>query len=325
MPRVSRRTPVVLTLFAAVFALPASAFANGDRATASAPVAANVSLRIGHLQGGKATILSRLPVTGTLSPFVPGQQVDLLFIRNGKQVGSETVDVRNGPGGKGTFRTWFRIHRGGRFAVQAVHAATAEQAEAASVRKKFGVRFPGLGGGKCGRVVRAFKRELDKLGYVPGGGSCITDKTSRAVLAYRKVNRKDHNSHAGSGIVKAVLAGRGAFHVRYPNAGEHVEVSISKQVLVIAKGNKPRQTYPVSTGKSSTPTVTGHFNFYMRQPGFNSHGMYYSTYFHGGYAVHGYASVPATYPASHGCVRTPIPDALHIYNSVFLGEDVFVY
>jgi hypothetical protein len=325
MPRVSRRTPVVLTLFAAVFALPASAFANGDRATASAPVAANVSLRIGHLQGGKATILSRLPVTGTLSPFVPGQQVDLLFIRNGKQVGSETVDVHNGPGDNGTFRTWFRIRRGGRFAVQAVHAATAEQAGAASVRKKFGVRFPGLRGGKCGRVVRAFKRKLDKLGYVPGGGSCVTDKTSRAVLAYRKVNHKDHNSHAGSGIVKRVLAGRGAFHLKHPEAGDHVEVSIERQVLVIARGDKPLQTYPVSTGKSSTPTVTGHFQFYMRQPGFNSHGMYYSTYFHGGYAVHGYASVPATYPASHGCVRTPIPDAHHIYNSVFLGEDVFVY
>ena len=83
--------------------------------------------------------------------------------------------------------------------------------------------------------------------------------------------------------------------------------------------------YGVSTGKSSTPTVTGHFQFYLRQPGYNAEGMYFSTYFHGGYAVHGYASVPPTYPASHGCVRVPIPDALHIYNSISLGEDIFVY
>ena len=93
----------------------------------------------------------------------------------------------------------------------------------------------------------------------------------------------------------------------------------------VADGDKPLQTYGVSTGKSSTPTVRGQFQFYLRQPGYNAEGMYFSTYFHGGYAVHGYASVPPTYPASHGCVRVPIPDALHIYNSVALGEDIFVY
>jgi hypothetical protein len=324
MPRVSRRTPVLLALVAALFALPASAHAAGQRAHASAPAAANINVKVGHLRGGKATILSRVPITGTLAPFVAGQQVDLLFFRNGHQVGTEAVNVHN-RGGKGTFKTRFRVRRSGRFAVQAAHPATAEQAGASSKRKKFGVRFPALGQGKCGRVVRVFKRELRKLGYVPSGGSCMNDKDARAVLAYRKVNGDDHNTHSGSGVVKAVLAGRGAFHVRYPNAGEHVEVAISKQVLVIAKGRRPVQTYHVSTGKSSTPTVTGHFQFYLRQPGYNSHGMYFSTYFHGGYAVHGYASVPPTYPASHGCVRVPIPDALHIYNSVFLGEDVFVY
>ena len=43
------------------------------------------------------------------------------------------------------------------------------------------------------------------------------------------------------------------------------------------------------------------------EPGYNSHGMYYSFYFYGGYAVHGYDSVP-DYPASHGCIRTFIAD-----------------
>ena len=37
-------------------------------------------------------------------------------------------------------------------------------------------------------------------------------------------------------------------------------------------------------------------------------GMVHSNYFIGGYAIHGYVSVPA-YPASHGCLRVPIPDA----------------
>jgi hypothetical protein len=266
-----------------------------------------------------------VPVSGTLAPFVPGQRVQLLFFRSGHQVGSEALDVHKGPGGRGVFRTRFSVRRGGRFAVQAVHQPSAEQQGAASARRKFGVRFPGLGHGKCGRVVRVFKRKLRKLGYVPGGGSCVTDKSGRAVLAYRKVNEESHSEHAGPGIVKGVFAGRGAYHVKHPGAGDHVEVSIARQVLVIAHGRKPLQTYTVSTGKPSTPTVRGHFQFYLRQPGFNAEGMYYSTYFHGGYAVHGYASVPPTYPASHGCVRLPIPDAHHVYDSINLGEDIFVY
>ncbi len=314
---VSRRTSVLAALIFAALAAPAAASA--------APAPATVSLQVGHLKGGKAAILSSVPVSGTVSPFVAGESVDLLFVRNGHQVGSETVDVHNGPGGAGTFQTKFRVRRDGRFAVQAVHEASAGQQGAASARKQFGVSYPNLGQGKCGRVVRAFKKELHKLGYVPSGGSCMNDKDARAVLAYRKVNGKDHNTHAGKGIVKRVFSGRGAFHLKYPNAGKHAEVSIERQVLVLADGDKPLQTYGVSTGKSSTPTVRGHFQFYLRQPGYNAEGMYFSTYFHGGYAVHGYASVPPTYPASHGCVRVPIPDALQIYNSVSLGEDIYVY
>ena len=313
----SRRPLLFCALIVAALAAPAVADA--------APGPANIGLQVGHLSGGKAKILSRVPIKGTLSPFVAGEKVDLLFFRNGHQVGTETVDVHNGPGGKGTFKSNFRVRRDGRFAVQAVHEASAAQAGAATPRRKFGVRFPAIGPGQCGRLVRAFKKALHQQGYVPSGGSCFNDKDARAVLAFRKVNGDSHNFHSGRGIVKAVFAGHGAYHLKYPKAGKHAEVSISKQVLVLAAGGEPVQTYHVSTGKSSTPTVTGHFHFYLRQAGTNSHGMVDSTYFHGGYAVHGYPSVPTTYPASHGCVRVPIPDAHHIYSSVDIGESVYVY
>jgi lipoprotein-anchoring transpeptidase ErfK/SrfK len=314
---VSRRAPALLALFAAL-ALPAAAQA--------APAPADLGLHIGHLKGGKAKVFSRVPVSGGLKPFVPGEEVVLLFFRNGHQVGSEAVAVRNGPGDKGVFKTNFLVRRGGRFAIQAVHEATPGQAAAATIRKKFGVRFPGLGAGQCGRVVRGFKRNLSKVGYVPGGGSCMTDRAQRAVLAYRKVNNRGRNQHAGPAIVKRVFAGKGRYRIRHKGAGEHVEVNVGKQVLVFAnKKGRAVETYHVSTGKSSTPTVTGRFRFYLRQPGTNGVGMVHSTYFHGGYAVHGYPSVPATYPASHGCVRVPIPDALHIYNKIDLGETIFVY
>ena len=38
--------------------------------------------------------------------------------------------------------------------------------------------------------------------------------------------------------------------------------------------------------------------------------MLHPNYFIGGYAIHGYP-VP-NYPASHGCIRVPIPNALQI-------------
>jgi lipoprotein-anchoring transpeptidase ErfK/SrfK len=56
----------------------------------------------------------------------------------------------------------------------------------------------------------------------------------------------------------------------------------------------------------------------------NSLRMLDSVYYNRGEAIHGYASVP-TYPASHGCVRSPIPDARFIYNWVRLGMSIYVY
>ena len=56
----------------------------------------------------------------------------------------------------------------------------------------------------------------------------------------------------------------------------------------------------------------------------NNVGMVHSVYFIRGYATHGYPSVP-TYPASHGCLRTPIPDAKHIYNWIDIGDYFYVY
>jgi lipoprotein-anchoring transpeptidase ErfK/SrfK len=134
----------------------------------------------------------------------------------------------------------------------------------------------------------------------------------------------NRSQKAGAGLVKSVFSGRGAYHVKYPDAGEHAEVSLSKQVLALIKNGKPFAIYPVSTGKPSTPTITGHYTFYRQEPGYNSEGMYYSFYWHNGYAVHGYAEVP-NYAASHGCVRTFIADQPRIYEQLHFGESIFVF
>jgi lipoprotein-anchoring transpeptidase ErfK/SrfK len=85
-----------------------------------------------------------------------------------------------------------------------------------------------------------------------------------------------------------------------------------------------RRIYIISSGKPSTPTVVGHFSVYLKTIGTNAKGMVDASYFIGGYAIHGYEDVP-TYPASHGCMRIPIPDALEVYEWATVGTPVDVY
>lgn len=288
------------------------------------PAQATVKIRVGHLHGGRAPILSTVPVIGSVQPFVPGQTVEVTFYLDGHRLLKRRVRVREGAGGAGAFRTSVISRKDGKYAASARLPATKSLRGDSTVRKSWRVRFPALRAGQCDRVVRGFKRALAKMGYVAGGGSCFDDRTGREVLAYRKVNGMARTERAGRGLVEDVFGERGGYRVRYPEAGEHAEVPLSKQVLVLAKGDRPFAIYPVSTGKPSTPTVTGHYSFYLRSPGYNSEGMYYSFYWHNGYAVHGYAEVP-NYPASHGCVRTFIADQPRIYEQLSYGESIYVF
>jgi hypothetical protein len=321
------RRQVSILVAAGMLALPASASAaaaqGGKNAAAQPAPDATVTVKVGHLHGGRAPIYDTVPVRGTVSPYVPGQQVEVTFYLNGHRLLSRRVPVRKG-GGAGRFESSVIVRENGKYAVSAHHAANSKLGADTTVRKSWRVSFPGLHPGECGRVVKGFKKAMGTMGYASGGGSCFNGRLGREVLAYRKVNGMDRSQKAGPGILKKAFSGRGGYHVRYPKAGEHAEVSIDKQVLVLAKGDRPFAIYPVSTGKSSTPTITGHYEFYRREAGYNSHGMYYSFYWHGGYAVHGYAEVP-NYAASHGCVRTFIADQPRIYEQLHYGESIFVF
>jgi hypothetical protein len=311
---------------AALLALPATATAaSGGAPQKPEPVpSATVKVEVGHLHEGRADIYDTVPVTGTLTPFVPGQKVEVTFYLNGHRLVSHKVAVRKGGAETGVFKSSVIVKQDGKYAVAAKHRANAELGGDSTVRKSWKVSFPALHPGECGKVVKGFKREMAKMGYVAGGGPCFNGRLGREVLAYRKVNDMNRSQKAGAGLVKKVYGGRGAYRVRYPDAGEHAEVPLSKQVLVLIKKGKPFAVYPVSTGKPSTPTITGHYSFYRQEPGYNSEGMYYSFYWHNGYAVHGYAEVP-NYPASHGCVRTFIADQPRIYEQLHYGESIFVF
>jgi len=324
---VKNRLAVLLVLVVAL-AVPASVAAAPltpkKGATTTVVPDATVKIKLGKLDNGRAEIYGKVPVFGTVSPYVPGQKVEVEFFLDGKPLVSHKLAIGKGKGDTGTFRSSVIVREDGKYAVSATHEATATLGGDSSVRKSWKVSFPALHQGQCGDVVVGFKKAMREMGYIANSGRCFGGKTARGVLAYRKVNDKTRSMRAGAGLVKAVFGGKGEYKVRYPNAGEHVEAPLSKQVLVFAKGDKPFAIYPISSGKSSTPTVTGHFQFIRTEPGYNSHGMYYSFYFYGGYAVHGYESVP-DYPASHGCLRTFIADQPEIYERIHYGEDIWVW
>jgi hypothetical protein len=325
---VIRRLSCLLATAAALLALPASAAAGAKPVPVEVgnpgPAEATVKIDVGGLHGGRADIYDTVPVTGTLSPFVPAQQVEVTFYLDGHRLVSHKVAVKKGPGGTGTFSSSVVVKEDGKYAVSAKHRANKLLGGDGTMRKSWKVSFPALHPGECGKVVRGFKKAMAKMGYVSGGGSCFNGRLGREVLAYRKVNDMNRSEKAGAGLVKAAFGGKGEYHVRYADAGEHAEVPLSKQVLVLIKKDKPFAVYPVSTGKPSTPTITGHYTFYRQEPGYNSEGMYYSFYWHNGYAVHGYAEVP-NYAASHGCVRTFIADQPRIYEQLHYGESIFVF
>jgi L,D-transpeptidase-like protein len=323
MPPVIRRLASLVAVLA-VLAAPATAAAKPPVNPKPAPIpGATVKVKVGNLENGRAEIMQTVPVSGTLTPFVAGEEVKVTFYLDGRRLFSRNLPVRKA-GGRGTFRTKVRVTENGKYAVAAKHVATPLLGADSTVRKSWKVSFPALHRGQCGDVVVGFKQAMRKMGYIANSGRCFGGKTGRGVLAYRKVNGMTRSMRAGAGLVKKAFSGKGGYTVRHPGAGEHVEAPLSKQVLVFAKGDRPFAIYPISSGKYSTPTVTGHFEFIRTEPGYNSHGMYYSWYFYGGYAVHGYNSVP-DYPASHGCLRTFISDQPEIYNRIFYGEDIFIW
>jgi hypothetical protein len=319
-----RRLVPILSGLLALLLVPAIASAAAAKAPKAppqpkGPEAATVKIRVAHLQGGRAEIMSTVPVVGSVKPFVPGQRVDVTFYLNGKGLETKTVKVNGG-----SFRARIRIEKAGKYAASAHLPASKGLSADTTVRKSWRVSFPSLHQGQCGDVVIGFKKAMRKMGYIANSGRCFGGKTGRGVLAYRKVNGMTRSARAGKGLVMRAFAGKGEYKVIHPNAGEHLEAPLDKQVLVFAKGDKPFAVYPVSSGKPSTPTVTGHFTFIRQEPGYNSEGMYYSFYFYGGYAVHGYESVP-DYAASHGCIRTFIADQPEIYERINFGESIFVF
>ena len=184
---------------------------------------------------------------------------------------------------------------------------------------------PAVTPGQRSAVVRLLQQGLAGLHYAVPSSGVFDDATRRAVIAFRKLTNEVRSDQANRRVFTLLAGGFGAFKVRFPNQGAHFEGDLTHQVLAeVLAGGKVRRIYEMSSGKPSTPTVIGTFQIYSKTIGINQKGMVDANYFIRGYAIHGYADVPV-YPASHGCLRIPVPDAAAVYNWAQYGQPVDVY
>jgi hypothetical protein len=309
--------PIIVAVAAAAGVPSAAQAQDPAPAPAAGPSLHIVTERVG---GKRATILqgTRFRVRVIVKPFVPGQQVTVTMHRRGRTIVTKTLTARQGATA-GQVLTGYAPDTSGQIEVRAVSGAVVAPAATVKVLPR------SVAAGSRGRAVRALQDRLKEFGYVIGKRGLMDDRTQRAVLTFRKVTGMARTTAADESFFRALAAGKGAFRVRYPRHGRHVEGDISRQVLaLIGAGGKVQAIYPTSTGAPATPTILGSFRVYRKDPGTNAKGMVASSYFIRGYAIHGYASVPV-FNASHGCLRVPIPDAYPIFNWIQMGTIVDTY
>ncbi len=112
-----------------------------------------------------------------------------------------------------------------------------------------------------------------------------------------------------------------------------IEVNLAKQRLFAWEGKKQVHAVVVSTGKASTPTVTGIFAIQDKQRSMTLEGDDYVVpdvpsvmFFSGGYAIHGaYWHNKFGTPVSHGCVNVAIDHAEWLFNWADVGTPVVVH
>jgi peptidoglycan hydrolase-like protein with peptidoglycan-binding domain len=321
------RRPIVVTALAALAAAgPAAAQDQPAPPAPPAPAQGQMTVVVDHVGKLKTTLAGKsFRVRGDVVPYVAGQHVVVRYYRDGKKFRARRAAVKPGASGKaGHFKVSLSTNVSGRVTVRVTKEATDTQVALKAPAQRIMVLPAHVTPGATGNAVRIMQRQLKALGYVPGKRGTYDARTGRAVLAFRKVTGLSRTSSADHAFFRRMANGGGQFKIRYPGHGKHVEADLSRQVIALIDNGRVQRIYPTSSGKPSTPTVLGHYRFYSKTPGFNSHQMYFSNYFIGGYAIHGYFDVP-TYNASHGCLRIPNDDAFAVYQWVRIGDRIDVY
>jgi PKD repeat protein len=257
-----------------------------------------------------------------------GRPLAVIVRERPARAGTLTVKVWRGArlyaarSGAGRVRIRLNTRRAATYRIRAT-VVPAQGYAASSALLTHAVFDPNLRVGSTGPSVFALEQRLHELRFALGtiNGYYGSD-TFDAVTAFQKLHGLPRTGVTDARVWRALEAA----HVplpRHAGAGLHVEVSKELQVMFLVRDGEVTLVSTVSTGATGN-TPVGLWHVYSKVPGFNAKEMYYSSFFVGGFAIHGYHSVPP-FAASHGCVRIPLWLAPRVYSLLGYGTAVYIY
>ena len=175
---------------------------------------------------------------------------------------------------------------------------------------------------------RQIQTRLAELRYLPANAvdGIAGYQTQQAVIAFQAWEGLDRDGVVGP-ITSAALASAHRPRPHHGGPSRRIEVYRDKGVALLIRGGRTVRAIHVSAGKPSTPTPSGTYQVFRKElqswsvP--FSTWLPYASYFNAGIAFHEYPDVPP-YPASHGCVRVPAPEAKRVYGFAKIGTTVVV-
>ena len=170
------------------------------------------------------------------------------------------------------------------------------------------------------------EQTLSDLSYRPGVIDGVYDSRTRmAVIAFQKWEGMTRDGVVSSAVINRLQTAGRPKPSKSGATNPWIEVNKTKQVLLYCKNGAVVWTLPVSTGSASVGIVTPSGTFKVLRKTLETSPRYRPLYITTGLlAIHGYPRVP-TYPASHGCIRTPMWDQDALYPLIPVGTYVYIY
>jgi lipoprotein-anchoring transpeptidase ErfK/SrfK len=151
-------------------------------------------------------------------------------------------------------------------------------------------------------------------------------RTQQAVMAFQAWNGLERDGIVGPATT-AALADAHRPRPGHKGPSRRIEVYRDKGVALLIEHDTVRRAIHVSAGAPGTPTPAGRYEVFRKE--LRSWSVPFqvwlplASYFNQGIAFHEYPDVPP-YPASHGCVRVPAPEAPGVYDFASIGTAVVV-
>lgn len=188
------------------------------------------------------------------------------------------------------------------------------------IRKAEGERVPGT---------RSVQRKLARMRYLPYSAVDGLNgyRTRQAVIAFQSWNGLARDGIVGPQTAAALRSAT----TPDPSASgpnRRIEVHRARGVALLISRGEVRRAIHVSSGAPGYATPTGSYHVFRKEERSWSYPysvwLPWASYFNNGIAFHEWANVPP-YPASHGCVRVPVPESQIVYRFAGIGTPVLVF